>query len=222
MRLLALASLLALVAGCSGIDAREPLPPTSGATYDGSIAVSVTATYAPTDPTAFNTPGRYSPAIDAPSVTKHATSVLEERKVSGHSDARAATLDVSVSRADIKYDGQTGVFAFKVFFTVFFFPVDFPNYFISSDKFSLRLQAKWKLTEKNQTVAEGIAEGKQSGKFGDFSRGWYFVGYLRMPSPLNGEEFQSIADTLLPGAQESLAEQLVLEVERALAEKKKD
>ncbi len=220
MRTLVLTAVLALLAGCSGIDAREPLPPSSGASYPGAIAVSVTATYAASDPAAFNTPGRFSPPIDAPAVSKHAVGVLEERKLSAHGDSPSATLDVSVSRADVKYEGQTGIFPMKIFLTVFFFPIDFPNYFISSDKFALKLQAKWRLTEKGQVLGEGTAEGKQTGRFGDLSRGWYFVGYLRMPSPLNGEEFQSIADALLPGAQESLAESLVLEVEKALAEKK--
>lgn len=220
MRTLALTGLLSLVfAGCTSIDARDPLPPRIGAS-ELAVTAHVQSAYTPTEPGVSNSPGRYSPALDIPAIEGRVNALLRERATGASSATPLATLEASVTRADIKYEGQTGIFALKLFFTIFFFPVDFPNYFIASDRFALVLQSKWKLTEKGQIIAEGTAEGKQRGRFGDLSRGWYFVGYLRMPSPLNAEEFQEMSDALRPGAQDALAESLVLEVEKALVERK--
>lgn len=215
MRVALLSALLTVLAtGCTGLDAREPLPPSQRGAAPRSLTVA--NAYTPTDAEHYNSPGRFSPRIDAGAVGSQATAIFKERDPS----SSATTLDAQITRADLKYEGQTGIFPAKVFFTIFFFPFDVPNYFIASDKFACVLQAKWRLLDNGQIVAEGTAEGRQSGHFGDFSRGWYFVGYLRMPSPLKPDEWQQIADMLVPGAQESLAESLVSSVERALADKK--
>ena len=222
MRPFVLSVVLFLVSGCSGLEARDPLPPRAGPKVRNA-AIQVSATVTPSDPNAFNTPGRFSALVDAAKVQERARAVLAERDPEDEdvsSLPARPTVEVEIARADAKYEGQTGLFVPKVIITVLFFPFDVPNYFISSDRFSLTLQAKWKLVQKGQQIAEGTAEGKQVGRFGDFSRGWYLFGYLRMPAPLKGSEWQEIADALLPGAQDALAESLVLEVEKALAAQK--
>jgi hypothetical protein len=213
-----LGALVLLLAGCGGVDPREPMPGNSGLRSTRPVRIAVTDDHQPTDPTRLP-PGRFSPAIDAASVARRANDLLRERGTVADvsSAAEALTLDSAIAHAQVRYEGQTGIFGVKVGITIFFFPLDVPNYFIDSDRFVLTLRAKWRLLDRGQVVAEGDAVGKEAGVFGDFSRGWYLFGYLRMPSPLKADEWQEIADTLVPGAQDALAESLVLETEKALA-----
>jgi hypothetical protein len=203
----------ALTAGCHSLDARDPLPPSRALRTPATLSLKLDRAYEPGLHS-----GRFSPAIDMDAVSTRALDLLVERKTAV--PGSGLTLEATVVQGSIKYDGQTGVFPLKVFFTIFFFPIDFPNYFISSDKFALTLVARWRLLDQGQVVAEGTAEGRQSGTFGDFSRGWYFVGYLRMPNPLNADEWGEIATELRPGAQEALAGALAVECEQALAARK--
>jgi hypothetical protein len=214
-----------LVSGCSGLEEREPMPVPGGLlsprprpAYSPTLDVRASAKYEVTDP-AHLSPARYSPAVTVAAVASHASELFNGRS-GPHNDSHL-DLETDVIQANLHYEGQRGVWGLKLFFTIFFFPIDFPNYFIASDRFALTLTARWRLIEKEQVVAEGTCQGKQIGYFGDFSRGWYFVGYLRMPSPLNAGEWQEIADQLIPGAQDALAEALVLDVEKALASPKK-
>jgi hypothetical protein len=203
----------ALTAGCHSLDARDPLAPSHAPRDPVTLSLKLERAYEPGLHA-----GRFSPAIDVGAVSTRALDLLVERK-SAYAGS-GLLLEASLIQGSIKYEGQTGIFPVKVFLTIFFFPIDFPNYFISSDKFALALVARWRLIDKGQVVAEGTAEGRQSGTFGDFSRGWYFVGYLRMPSPLNADEWEEIATELRPGAQEALAGALAVECERALDARK--
>lgn len=216
--LVVLLALLVLGSGCHTIEAREPIQPSPGARASGPIGVSVRRDYEPS--TAEKPPsGRYSPAVDAVAIRERASALLKDRGTAGGAGP-ALTLEAEIVQANVKYEAQTGVFPLKIFFTIFFFPFDVPNYFIDSDRFALTLNARWRLLEKGQLIAEGTAQGKQSGIFGDLSRGWYFVGYLRMPSPLKIDEWQEIAQELVPGAQDALADSLVMESEKALLARK--
>jgi len=214
-----------LISGCSGLEEREPPPqPTSDLARIG-LAVRARAAYEVTEPTKLPS-ARYSPKVDVAAVGSLTRDLFDGRKHLWNSIhpillTRSLNLDADVIQANVRYEGQRGIWGLKLFFTIFFFPIDFPNYFIASDRFALTLTARWRLIEKEQVVAEGTCQGKQIGYFGDLSRGWYFVGYLRMPSPLNAGEWQEIADQLIPGAQDALAEALVLDVEKALASPKK-
>ena len=203
----------ALTAGCHSLDARDPLPPSHALRVPAQLSLKLDRAYEPGLHA-----GRFSPAIDVGAVSTRTLDLLVERKTAV--PGNGLTLEATVIQGSIKYDGQTGIFPLKVCLTIFFFPIDFPNYFISSDKFALTLVARWRLLERGQVLAEGTAEGRQSGTFGDFSRGWYFVGYLRMPSPLKPDEWEEIASELRPGAEEGLAGALAVECEQALAARK--
>jgi hypothetical protein len=200
----------------------------------GQVAVA----YQPTDPKKI-WPGRYSPEVNAQAIQARIHELLEQRKDAtvadflspwkwGTSSSDAAqiqgldqTLIVSIEDATIRFERESWL-PFKIVMTVFFFPIDFPNYFLATDHFALTVRAKWQLldTASGQVIASGTSTGRQASVEGDFSRGWYFVGYLRVPGCLDADSWRDIADAEIPGAQDAIAEAVVQDVEKALAARK--
>lgn len=242
---LALAALA--LTGCAGAEDRLPLePPPSGIVAKPLAVGAIEVAYTPTDPQKI-WPGRYSPGIDASAVQHRIIALLNERhdaQASGLVEPPALTphgapdrvlqdtrtgvaresgaahlLSITIDDATIKYEGQTKLLVPKIIITVSFFPFDVPNYFMASDKFALTIRAKWKLidTTGGQVVASGTALGRQASLEGDMSRGWYFVGYLRVPGCLDAGSWKDIADVVVPGAEQAIAEAVVIDVEKALA-----
>jgi hypothetical protein len=214
--LLLVAALAVSLSGCGGIDPRPDAPPPRSSELLGTTTLGqVKITYEPTP--AGKAHFMCRPALDPVAIQDHAARFLAERSPPSRQQAQEArnVLEVSIDDATIHYDGQTGVFAVKVAVLVCLFPFDVPNYFISSDRYTLVAQAHWRLVEplSGHALAEGDVAGRQSGRFGDLSRGWYFLGFLRVPDCLDDDGWREIADALRPGAQEAVAEAVVLAAE---------
>jgi hypothetical protein len=219
VKIAALLCSLVVLAGCAGVDERPALETFSGGAGAVIAMPAIKVAYAPTDPEKIQAT-RYSPVLDPAHVRARTSVVLRERGATVHegpSPDGTHVLDVSLSDAQIVYEGQAGIMPLKIVFTVFFFPLDVPNYFISSDRFALVAKAKWKLKDANgKLLAEGTSQGRESGTFGDTSRGWYFVGYLRVPQCFDAESWDDVAQRLVPGGEDALGEALALDVQRAL------
>jgi len=225
-----LAACLVVVAltGCSGLEPREALPlPPRGHT-GGEIAIaSCSLAYTPND-AAHPSFLHHHPRLDAVRLGAFTGTTLQGRgcvAVAPAGSREARKLEVTVDEASVSYVGQrTGLFVCKigiaVFVNVMIFPFcpDFPNFFIASDRFELVARARWRILDgsSGQEVARGIAQGRQSGVFGDFSRGWYYYSLVRVPSCLDEDSWEEIARVLAPGAEEALAGEIAVQVEKAL------
>lgn len=235
--------LLGLLAGCGGLEPRPAAPVPLGVRLaDKKLALlEVTRGYDPTPEGKAH--GSLRPELDMAAITKHLETELVLRNAaatlppskddplgrfpvdvavvaSGTTPEPGATvLKVSLESASVRYEGQTGIVPLKVAFVVMFFPLDFPNYFISSDRYTLVTRGRWKLqdTASGRTVAEGDAEGRETGVFGDLSRGWHFIGFVRSPGCLDPEDWERIADVLRPGAEEAFATAVAVAVEKSCA-----
>ena len=220
-------AVLFVAQGCGGLEPRQDPPPPAGRVSDRPVSVlETTRTYEPTAPGKAR--GSLRPALDGAAISDHVARLLRARASAPEvavvaSSAQAAAgspiLQVALESAVVRYEGQSGTFALKVAFIVCFFPLDVPNYFIASDRYTLVARGTWKLVdpETAHTIAEGEAEGRETGIFGDMSRGWHFIGFVRSPGCLDPEDWDKIATVLRPGAEEAFATSVVVNVERAVA-----
>jgi hypothetical protein len=208
-----------IIGGCGGLEPREPVEKWF-APESVAVVTSVALDYDVTAKGAAR--GSIHPALDAGAISERLAALRRSASSSPYSlpsDAPASeTLEVTIDSAAVRYQSQSGIFPLKVVFVVCFFPLDFPNYFISSDRYALTVHAHWRLRDAKGTVLkEGGAEAKQVGVFGDFTRGWYFLGFVRQPGCLNAESWEEIAEALRPGAEQAIAEQVVLAVASAFS-----
>src|SRR5207244_3845360 len=115
---------VALVAtGCGGLDARpQPFPRSGSFGAFGTSMVKVS--YEPTAKGAAHF--GIHPALDAKNV---------ETMLVWHSNEwkTPPQLELDIDGASVKYVGQTAIFPIKIAVLISFFPLDVPNYFISSD-----------------------------------------------------------------------------------------
>jgi hypothetical protein len=226
--------LLVVLAGCGGgLEPRDesPLPGQKNEILGCASPGGVRLAYDPTPPGQAH--HQIHPALDTEVIRSHLTRILGERSAgpvsnSGldHFNSGAMHivngsrygLEVALDGASIQYVGQTGIFPVKIGVVVLLFPFDVPNYFIASDRYALVARAHWRLVDagSGRTFAEGDTEAKQTGVFGDLSRGWYFLGFLRTPGCLDPDSWEEIAEVLRPGAEEALATAVVIAAENAL------
>lgn len=161
----------------------------------------------------------------APAARQNFSERLERAgKVARQSGAKwLAVIDVQDSTA--RYVGQTPTFLFvvKVLILVGSLPFpDIPNYVLSTDQFEVTYRAKVTLLDAGSgaQVGEKLVAGNGKGVFGDFSRGWYYYGFVRVPGCLDQESWDDILKELRPPAQEGLARECAKAIEELALEKK--
>jgi hypothetical protein len=99
--------------------------------------------------------------------------------------------------------------------------VDPPNWFIASEVYGVVATGRWRLLDvaTGQLVREAPFRAQTEGTFAELgpgpTRDWHLVGFLRVPSCIDEEEWAEIAAQLVPVAHEDLASAIVVAAESA-------